>query len=323
MECSSTVHVGGYACETEAVGALQCVIDAGSTDADGDTVTYDFSWDVGGVGFTDTETTLYEGDTVPAEALGYEETWTCTVTPNDGDRDGESATASHTTEAPTPASCNDWLDLGYTESDTYLIDPTGSDPFEAYCDMTGDGGGWTLIAMVHPVRDLFLPEPAGWFGTERHTGPLAAFDLSAESAEVLSSFGTAPFHDYVTERDSLSRFTIHADEDHDFTYSWFKDVVPESFTRWFDDDTTDTLVCHDVDMTETCGWGIIQYTSDVTPLGVMTLPASMGGSDPIHMRLDGDIAYSFSAICSSTGDSPDWPDSYLDHWGNGLSIWLR
>ena len=42
-----------------------------------------------------------------------------------------------------------------------------------------------------------------------------------------------------------------------------------------------------------------------------------------NFGLDGDVAYSFSAICSSTGDSPDWPDSYLDHWGNGLSIWLR
>jgi hypothetical protein len=187
--------------------------------------------------------------------------------------------------------------------------------------MTDDGGGWTLIAIVHPARAMSLPEPAGWFGTERYTEPLSTFTLY--SAGGLSSFGTAPFLDYVLDEDPLSRFTIHADEDHDFTYSWFKDVVPDSFTRWFANDTTDTRVCHDVDMSTDCGWGIIKYTSDVTSLGVMTLPSSMGGSGPIHMRLDGDVAAHHTAICSSTGDHPGWPDSYSGHWGNGLSIWLQ
>ncbi len=47
-------------------------------------------------------------------------------------------------------SCNDALNLGESTGDgIYIIDPDGLgalDPFQVYCDMTTDDGGWTKIA---------------------------------------------------------------------------------------------------------------------------------------------------------------------------------
>jgi hypothetical protein len=80
----------------EGGGGLICLIDAESTDDDGDTIDYTFDWDVDGTPFTDTDTSTHTGDTISEASLSSDETWTCTVTPDDGDATGPTATASVT-----------------------------------------------------------------------------------------------------------------------------------------------------------------------------------------------------------------------------------
>ena len=72
----------------QGIDSLYCEMTTASYDADGDTVTYTFSWTVDGVAYTGASTTAFTGDTVPAAdtELGFD--WICTATPNDGFGDG-------------------------------------------------------------------------------------------------------------------------------------------------------------------------------------------------------------------------------------------
>ena len=95
---------------------LICVMDTDSTDGNGDTVTYTFSWTIDGVDYTGTPSTTTEtGDTIDASETAAGEVWECTVTPNDGTEDGYSGSVGVTISSSCTGyltDCDENLDLG-------------------------------------------------------------------------------------------------------------------------------------------------------------------------------------------------------------------
>jgi len=81
---------------------------------------------------------------------------------------GLSSTSTFTsTLAPcNPPSCKALLESNPgTPSGVYTIDPdgiTGAEPFNVYCDMTVNGGGWTLVAMMRSTSSVLYYHSTHW-----------------------------------------------------------------------------------------------------------------------------------------------------------------
>lgn len=64
-------------------------------------------------------------------------------------------------------SCKEILGMGLNlKSGVYKIDPDGAggsiQPFDAYCDMTSDGGGWTLVMKIDGNSNRFIFHSSYW-----------------------------------------------------------------------------------------------------------------------------------------------------------------
>ncbi len=129
---------------------LVCIIDTGSTDADGDSVTYLFEWEVDGEAYEDAVTTYQTGDTVPAADTFEDEESTCTVTPNDGTDDGDSASASVTMEASDYYNCTE--DTYGSSEYWFCLDELVWEDAEAACVTLGAH----LVTVDDSVEDSWL-----------------------------------------------------------------------------------------------------------------------------------------------------------------------
>ena len=124
----------------EQLDDLTCSITSISTDADQDTITYQFSWTVDGQPYNGANSTGLSS-TVSATETSQGELWACQVLPNDGDDDGAPAQIDVTISPDTYDSCLSIYNSDTTSPDgVYAVDinATGTE-VDVYCDMTNGG----------------------------------------------------------------------------------------------------------------------------------------------------------------------------------------
>lgn len=174
------------------VDDLDCV--AAASDPDGDPVLVNYAWTVDGVA-------AGTGDHMPREAVAEGATWTCTATADDSSN-SSSASVSVTIgacpeglySACPGTSCAQLLADGWSVGDgVYWLQPASSAPYEVHCDMTTDGGGWTLVATISDDGvDTWT-----WTGRERFgASPAALGSASTPTVDHQSAaYGELPFTD--------------------------------------------------------------------------------------------------------------------------------
>jgi formylglycine-generating enzyme required for sulfatase activity len=124
---------------------LSCVIDTESDDDDFDTIAYGFEWTLDGAAYLDATSTVETGDTVPSADFGPGQDWVCTVTPNDGDDNGDSASANYTTNSPPSVAS-----VTVSPDPAYAGDVLGC-TYTGFTDIDGDADASTLEWLVNGV----------------------------------------------------------------------------------------------------------------------------------------------------------------------------
>ena len=112
--------------------------------------------------------------------------------------DGDAEVTPATQSQCAMRDCKAWLQAGSTSSGLYLVDPSGSDPFQVWCDMETGGGGWALV-MDRSYIDECCQGMACW-NVENAGTMVEATPITADSRrEALPSARWVALRDVSTE----------------------------------------------------------------------------------------------------------------------------
>ncbi len=133
---------------------IVCSMAGEGDDVDGDDLTYTISWLRDGEEWTGvTSTTVEVDDTIEPETLKSYETWTCVITPNDGESDGTPGTES--AEVQTIFSGWETVDVSLADADLKINGEDEKDYSGRAVSWAGDvdGDGRTDILVGAPDND--------------------------------------------------------------------------------------------------------------------------------------------------------------------------
>lgn len=169
---------------------IVCTITIAATDADNDSLTYQFAWTKNGQPFAGAVATGALASTVSAGATAAGDVLGCSATASDGKASGPAAaTVSVTVAAATYPSCSAALTATPSAVDgLYDIDPDGLGPIapaKLFCDMTN--GGWTLVANIYDSTGDDAPNTtdyvvSGWQQTGNGTWANSATQVARNSS---------------------------------------------------------------------------------------------------------------------------------------------
>jgi hypothetical protein len=204
LDCSNsaptapTVIVSPEAPEDQ-VDALVCSFLDDSVDLDGDEVVYSIGWMVDSVVYSGVASTTHvAGDTIPPEDIHGEQTYTCHVTPHDGEDDGDVGVATTTAE---------WYYNGWS---TWEVSLSGADV--VFLGEGADDAAGTAVASGGDfdndgISDVLIGAP-GVDGTYPNDG--RAYLFSGASLVGGGEFDLASASTKFTGRSSNSASSYHA-----------------------------------------------------------------------------------------------------------------